>query len=165
MNWHLAFKLTLGFTIGLLVGKILIDWATSPRLISLGSLTTPFVDQKYLRDIYTNRTKIPDYVRGKNQYQWLLNTTDLDNGISYLGAHNRLRVAMDKLRRGQMLISSFAVHGACICCHVLVTAWRMPAWMMQDRGRKSISWAIRLTCCFTLYYPLRPADQGGNNRR
>ena len=44
---------------------------------------------------------IPDYVRGKGAYQRMLNDSDAANGISYLGSHTRLRLAMDRLRRGE----------------------------------------------------------------
>ena len=54
--------------------------------------------------------QIPEYTRGKD-YRWILNSTDARNGISYLGSHTRLRVAMDRLRRGEAFLVGGTVRG------------------------------------------------------
>ena len=45
--------------------------------------------------------RIPEYVRGNGNYQWILNDSDAANGIGHLGANVRLRLAMEKLKRGE----------------------------------------------------------------
>ena len=47
--------------------------------------------------------QVPPYVRGKGNYRFMLTPTDRANGMGHLGAHTRLRLAMDRLRRGQEL--------------------------------------------------------------
>ena len=37
---------------------------------------------------------------GSRNYSWMLNETDRENGITNLGAHTRLRVALDKMVKG-----------------------------------------------------------------
>ncbi|GAX77809.1 hypothetical protein CEUSTIGMA_g5252.t1 [Chlamydomonas eustigma] len=44
----------------------------------------------------------PPYARGKD-YAWVLNSTDANNGISYLGSHTRLRMAVDKMKDGKLM--------------------------------------------------------------
>ena len=45
--------------------------------------------------------RIPEYVRGNGNYLWILNDSDAANGIGHLGANVRLRLAMEKLKRGE----------------------------------------------------------------
>jgi hypothetical protein len=35
------------------------------------------------------------------KYAWVLNASDLESGISHLGAHTRLRVALDRMVNGE----------------------------------------------------------------
>ena len=37
----------------------------------------------------------------KENYKWVLNTSDLENGISNFGAHTSLRVALDRMVKGE----------------------------------------------------------------
>ena len=39
----------------------------------------------------------------KENYKWVLNASDLENGISNFGAHTSLRVALDKMVKGESL--------------------------------------------------------------
>ncbi len=51
----------------------------------------------------SSSTEFPPYVRGKDAYKWVMNETDAENGISNLGAHTRLKVAVGKLIKGERL--------------------------------------------------------------
>jgi len=103
MEFFKAFKIILGFFVGIILGKFILDLAIKQRTFAQREAVSSIVE--YSRDEYEDRTQIPEYVRGKDLYKWILNTTDLTNGISYLGAHNRLRVALDKMRKGQWFLT------------------------------------------------------------
>eukprot|EP00195_Chlamydomonas_chlamydogama_P016102 CAMPEP_0202891718 /NCGR_PEP_ID=MMETSP1392-20130828/1712_1 /ASSEMBLY_ACC=CAM_ASM_000868 /TAXON_ID=225041 /ORGANISM="Chlamydomonas chlamydogama, Strain SAG 11-48b" /LENGTH=508 /DNA_ID=CAMNT_0049575555 /DNA_START=27 /DNA_END=1553 /DNA_ORIENTATION=+ len=45
---------------------------------------------------------LPPYVRGKN-YRWILKESERENGITYMGAAERLRTALNRLKKGEKI--------------------------------------------------------------
>lgn len=56
----------------------------------------------------------------KEKYKWVLNATDLESGITNFGAHTRLRVALDRMIKGELTFACVNVGrhileiGACV---------------------------------------------------
>eukprot|EP00798_Chlamydomonas_sp_ICE-L_P032023 gene32023-16547_t len=48
-----------------------------------------------------NGVNVPSYTRGKGLYRFVLSERDRANGVSYYGSAERLRIAIDKMKKGE----------------------------------------------------------------
>eukprot|EP00798_Chlamydomonas_sp_ICE-L_P032026 gene32026-16551_t len=54
----------------------------------------------------SQNTAWPSYDRGKDKYEFVLSPRDLANSLSYYGSAERLRIAIDKMKKGEVLYAA-----------------------------------------------------------